>query len=493
MEISINKFKSIKELFGFDIKPLTILSGVNSSGKSSFIQLLLILKQTIELNSSTNPLLLKGEFISIDKFEDVIYKKNIKKNELTIGFVFNKKDFDNIDKDRMQIFDYLDDYQCQIEIIYSYIKDKIYVNDFSVKYILPEGIKQKQFIQFSHKNGNIYLVKSNTGIFDKEIWERGALEGQINFNYFIPYAIVVPELLLEELKNEEIENINEIGFSPDVIKKGKKYYRKMELNIIPNLQGVKNVIEKFFKNMSYIGPLREEPRDDYYFKEFSQLKIGNKGENTALILESEARRKVNYYKIIENENNISFEEKNDTLANAVKYWICEVFDLAKNIKAKKYKDSYSIIIKDHQGLEVSIKHVGFGISQILPIIVEGLRMPKNGTLVLEQPEIHLHPKAQSLFFDFLYSLTLSGKRIIVETHSSHFITRLRRRVAENISPDIVDNINLTFIEKRNDEFLFQKLNLDGMGTLDYYPKDFIDLSANESRAIVKAQAIKSAK
>jgi predicted ATPase len=134
--------------------------------------------------------------------------------------------------------------------------------------------------------------------------------------------------------------------------------------------------------------------------------------------------------------------------------------------------------------------VGFGISQILPIIVEGLRMPKKGLLILEQPEIHLHPKVQSMLFDFIYSMSLTGKRFLIETHSDHFITRMRRRVAENNS-DLSEKINLVFVEQRETEHFFRKLDLNEMGTfINYFPDDFVEQTEKEYRAIVMAQALK---
>ena len=109
-------------------------------------------------------------------------------------------------------------------------------------------------------------------------------------------------------------------------------------------------------------------------------------------------------------------------------------------------------------------------------------MQKNGTLIIGQPEIHLHPKIQSQLFDFLYSLILQGKKVIVETHSSHFITRMRRRIAEDDN-HMNEKINLTFIE--ND--IFRTIKLDNFGSMDYFPKDFIEQDAKELKAIVVAQ------
>ena len=116
-------------------------------------------------------------------------------------------------------------------------------------------------------------------------------------------------------------------------------------------------------------------------------------------------------------------------------------------------------------------------------------MPNNGRLIIEPPEAHVHPKIQSRLFDFLFGLTLQSKKVIVETHSSEFITRMRRRIAEDESNNMHEIINLTFIEKD----IFRTIELDDYGTLNYFPEDFIEPSDTELRAIVKAQMNKRAK
>ena len=85
-----------------------------------------------------------------------------------------------------------------------------------------------------------------------------------------------------------------------------------------------------------------------------------------------------------------------------------------------------------QSNATTIADVGFGVSQLLPILVIGLRSGRASLLILEQPEIHLHPRLQANLADFLLTLAASGRRIIVETHSDHFINRLRRRIAARL-------------------------------------------------------------
>src|SRR5437867_12169888 len=91
MKISIYNFKSIEELIQYELKPLTIISGTNSSGKSSFIQLLLLIKQTIELNSSSNQLYLNGDLYQVRDYPDILTEKNLN-NKLKVAFEFTKEE-----------------------------------------------------------------------------------------------------------------------------------------------------------------------------------------------------------------------------------------------------------------------------------------------------------------------------------------------------------------------------------------------------------------
>ena len=74
MKISIENFKSISILHNFEIKPFTIISGVNSSGKSSFIQLLLLLKQTVEKSSTDDIFNIDGEYYQVSDYKNLIFK-----------------------------------------------------------------------------------------------------------------------------------------------------------------------------------------------------------------------------------------------------------------------------------------------------------------------------------------------------------------------------------------------------------------------------------
>jgi AAA15 family ATPase/GTPase len=450
MKISIENFKSIKKLYQFKIQPFTVLSGVNSSGKSSFVQLLLLLKQTLEKSSTETVFSEGGEYYSIKNVNDVFYAKD-PKNKIYFGLAFNKSEFKDIQFPELGV----DDYEIEVLIAFLQSTEKIIVSGFEVRINIPDSEK-KYFLELTIEDNGLYKVESDSDLYGRGLMTN-KLPSMVNFVAFYPLSYEVTE-------NNSLE---------------KRLF---------TIDWLKESIDSIFNNISYIGPARIEPEEDYFIPK-AHNDVGKSGRFVSQILKEQAGKHIFFRKLQEKENGIEYLSATDELLPAIKYWMCDVFDVADNIYSEKEEDSYRIVLINKNDLKVNIKHVGFGISQLLPIVVQGLLMKKEGTLVVEQPEIHLHPKIQSLLFDFLYSLTLDGKKVIVETHSSHFITRMRRRIAEDERNAMDNRINLTFIEDN----IFKSIELSDLGILDYYPKNFIEPANFELSAIVKAQMHKRMK
>ena len=94
---------------------------------------------------------------------------------------------------------------------------------------------------------------------------------------------------------------------------------------------------------------------------------------------------------------------------------------------------------------LDLTSLGVGVSQVLPAIVMGLLAPKDSVLIFEQPEVHLHPKVQSVLGDFFLAIVQCGKQCIVETHSEHLINRIRRRIAESSDETIWNNLGFILL------------------------------------------------
>lgn len=481
MEISIENFKAIKQLNNYEIKPLTIISGANSGGKSSLIQLLLMIKQTMENNISDQVLILNKPYVSLGKFKDIIYGGKVQNNYLSLEMIYDSKEIPPLIK-KAQVLRKLDkgnleSITIKISFGYNSSASSIYVKEFYINWKLEKNYHL--FLHLNKERGSKYSVVTNSPLFFRDHYfdfMRGSkkdnsvldfLDGwkaNIYFQKFLPYES-------SATSGDSTSEYQDEYFSP------------LATNFIDRL------ISGFFKNISYLGPLRDEPHSFYINDDDSNTKIGNKGEFAAHILEQKATNTVEYYKIRKKDNGtIEYFDDKDILEKAVNYWICEEFQMASLIKVHPIQSGmmYRIEVHNKDGLKIPINHVGFGISQILPIVVEGLISEKNSMLILEQPEIHLHPNVQSKLLDFLYSLILAGKRVIVETHSDHLITRLRRRIAESDDDSIVKTVNLTFVEKNE----YNILKLTNSGTLEYWPEDFFDQIDKDIRAIVKAQTKK---
>ncbi len=124
------------------------------------------------------------------------------------------------------------------------------------------------------------------------------------------------------------------------------------------------------------------------------------------------------------------------------------------------------------GSPVLISDVGFGVSQILPVITLCYCVPRGSTILLEQPEIHLHPSVQAGLADvFIDAVRGRNIQIIVESHSEHLLRRLQRRIAE---ADKLTNEDVALYFCRHDgtESTLDPLDVDNFGNIRNWPKDF---------------------
>jgi predicted ATPase len=133
---------------------------------------------------------------------------------------------------------------------------------------------------------------------------------------------------------------------------------------------------------------------------------------------------------------------------------------------------------------LDLTSVGFGTSQVLPIIVQGLLTPAGGTFIVEQPEVHLHPKLQSKLAYFFYALTKANVQCIVETHSDHIINQLRVLVAEE---DIRKHVCIYFAQRDiASGTKFEKVVLGRNGNIQNWPADFLSEGSKLTRELLNA-------
>lgn len=261
-----------------------------------------------------------------------------------------------------------------------------------------------------------------------------------------------------------------------------------------DLSTVANDFAGFFTNgLQYLGPLREEPRAFYRrLGSTDPMYVGQRGENTAFVLKYQGWRPVRFVAppISDGDWNPADPKSvtTTTLEHAVKAWMqylhlvtdLEIRDVGKvglSIQARTNSDRRS----------TDLTNVGVGVSQVLPLIVLGLAAPRGATLLVEQPELHLHPFVQSRLADFFLSLTATGKQVIAETHSEHLIHRMRLYVARGaLSPE--KDLAIYFFSGSGDssEAHVRRITVGEYGEIDEWPEGFFDETTKQLDAILKA-------
>lgn len=181
--------------------------------------------------------------------------------------------------------------------------------------------------------------------------------------------------------------------------------------------------------INYVSPLRAHPKR-YYFLDRAKI-------NTVL-------------DTLDGNSLTEILKENDSIKSKVNEWLMK-FNISVNVAT--LEDVIHKLKVRQNNLSLDITDVGFGISQVLPVIVQGFLSSANSLTIIEQPEIHLHPKMQAdlsdLFIDIIYDEKKKPfKFLIIETHSEYLLKRLRRRMAEGkISPK---NVSIYFFCAEDD-------------------------------------------
>lgn len=218
-----------------------------------------------------------------------------------------------------------------------------------------------------------------------------------------------------------------------------------------------NVKEAFSEtNINYVSPLRAYPKRFYFL------------DRTSITGSLDT---------LDGDSLTELLKENAILKDNVNKWL-DHFDLKIDVEA--VEDIIHKLKVNQNGLSLDITDVGFGISQILPVIVQGFFTSPGSLTVIEQPEVHLHPKMQAdlgdLFIDIAMPKSENGERdyaksLLIETHSEYLLKRIRRRIATN---DISSNdvaIYMVKLDKESNCSIIEKINIENNGAFEW-PEEF---------------------
>jgi len=469
--IDIQNFKSFNGRHNVDLAPITIIFGPNSSGKSTLLQSLAVLKQTLEplrarLDREEPPLALHGELVDLGSFLATVNQHDRDK-ELYIGVRFQ----DRHNRPRNQILDkrplyaglgfgydsdlrtveqrqgVLGDDDAQVKFVTASKTAKATSSPFgNIAYRLDRGSQEA----LQHLVGRRLddLRKSRQSITNDpmgQLWS--ALQNRLN-------ALLDssgPLLWFGE------------GFFPTIPDPGPWMSDEVGAwvpqQLFDELWGVRSrALNELLLGLAYLGPLRDAPRRFQLLTNELPSNVGATGEHTAMLL-----------------------ARDQNLQDEVNGWL-EALDIKYKLAVRRVGDEElgdllaTTLTDVRNGLAVTPQDVGFGISQLLPVIVQML-VGERRTVCVEQPEIHVHPRLQSRVADLLIEAARPGRdnQVIVETHSEHLMLRLQRRIREGthewLTPEKVAVIYIDMDAKGEAHAHQLRLDEDGY-FIDEWPDGF---------------------
>jgi predicted ATPase len=422
MELSVEGYKSIasKQTLTFD--GLTVLSGANSSGKSSFMQPFLILKQTIENHYDSGALELYGENAKLTDSSQVISKVPL----------HTKKSFSvEMKTDKMfcnAVYKYKRGYGLQVD---------------SVKFANEETPK-----------GLTLKLGMKSELIDNSVSEK-------DFAFLKKFS-------KESKLTPKWKAVREKCFiSAELSFEGEKYsFLKAGIEPTMNLQN-------FVTRLIHVPGLRGNPERTYKIASSEDVYPGSFEKYVASIISNWGKLK-------------KFETKSAQL----KEQLLEL-GLASNIKTVKIDDtSVEIQISRSNSADeqdcVNISDVGFGVSQVLPVLVALIAAKKNQYVYIEQPELHLHPKAQFKLATIIAKAINRGVQVIIETHSSILIRGIQIAVVKKELDKSKVALNWFTQNLETGETEVSKATLDEFGAFGEWPEDFDDTSLNVEQLYLDA-------
>ncbi|HBR1711525.1 TPA: AAA family ATPase [Klebsiella quasipneumoniae subsp. similipneumoniae] len=537
--------------FRLELKPLTVLLGANSCGKSALINSILMFSQTVDsMSFSDSALRMNGPKVGMGESLNVIKNKDDSKT-LSFSFDFNdnsmiKSSIDNLRRETLESLVMFIRYTIHnIKNNDEFVKSASEsINDTNNFFVNFDEIDEHHFETLSENICNAlnrFRQHEETITFGRPIPHtlrefifrcplkrvRDCLTNMLpisgnklsasKINYDFKYdktseSIKVSRLTLinknEEIIGDVVLKKNKISVTSDVIKSSvfrgchdefiavtnpfslnlfktnheRGYYAFFEDSINPVVTFFMqivirsiNLISNIFEsgNVNHVSPLRAFPQRYYLLDKtvnHSQLNSVD-GSELAEIL-----------------------KKNTSIIDNINMLLAE-FNLAVDVV--KVNDIIHKIVINQDAINLELTDVGFGISQVLPVLVQAYLSPANSITIIEQPEIHLHPKMQAWLTDALIKIAVKEKKIfIIETHSDALVRRIRLRIVDDSSELTEDDVAIYNLERDGNgtSTLLKRVKVNSEGDISW-PGEFMDVEIQDTIRIqeLKVQKLMNTK
>jgi predicted ATPase len=381
--LTLRNFRAFRAV-ELNFSAINIFVGPNNSGKSSVLSAINLLAQTIAANESDAPLLLRGKYDDLGTYIDVVHG-NIPRTPISIDFSTGE-------------FEY------RIEFKYRSQRREIEVTKYEI-------LKDDKSIYSYQARKDAYEIRYRGRRFEQHL---GSIaKRRPDFAGLLVRERNLSGIRFRQTRKRELEEILD------------KTKLKTLIEVERMIGRANAELRYMFGQFDSLSPFRETPQRTFLFSGESPQEVGRTGEKAVDILVSDnfARGKTKRGIVDEISNFFT----NTGMARAIE------------VKALTSRH-YELCVIGNDGRSHNICDVGFGCSQVLPVIVGGFNtfhFPFPGfygssgpIFVVQEPEIHLHPDAQAELGTFFVNLAKQNGQLFIETHSDNLILRVQRHVAE---------------------------------------------------------------
>ncbi len=371
-KLRLQNFKGWKDTTEIEMSPITLFFGTNSSGKSSIGQFLMMLKQTVESPDRKAVFNPGGtnSAVQLGSFQEMVYQRETKNN---IQF----------------------DYEWKLSRQLKF-KDALTGKHYATDRLAFHG----QVSSDDTQDGMLFVDKL-TYLLKDQAYGDIVIGMARQTDKKSKYKVDVDNYPLKRSQGRAWDPKTPVrfyGFPDEVI----AYHQNAEFVQELNLEH-----ENLFKAIYYLGPLRTRTDRLYPWGGITPESVGYSGQNTVAAMLASRERTLN----------LGFKRPQKPLeqiiaASLKSMGLIEAFEVNK---ISEQRHEYEVKIRTKGSKDwVDLPDVGFGISQVLPVLVQCFYAPRNSIIIMEQPEIHLHPSAQAALADVMIDVIDSGNDIYDE-------------------------------------------------------------------------------
>lgn len=429
--IRLRQFKCFSDSRDIPLAPLTVVFGRNNSGKSSILQSLLLLRQTLDSPEFGPRLDLRGPIYAAGSYSDIVHQHRSSEN-VSMSFELESETVGG-----------------------------------------PATIEM-EFASDEPQPPRLVRLRIENGVSEQVEIRRGRGRGG-------PYELSIGGSPLGS-EEKAVFRFPESGFfpliGPEPYGRGRPSEKRQRARECA--RSVLRDFETALRSIRAVGAFRRQPDRRYEYLGRAPETIDTSGRSVVDALIEDATRR---------------GRQRGELLKAVNRWLRSIgrVRIMALKRISKTARIYELRLRDADSRRwANFADVGFGIGQAFPVIVEALRTSPGAMFLVQEPEIHLHPDAQLRMADLLVTLAKSGRRVIVETHSEHLLLRVRRHILRTASSGLrlpPSDVSVLFVSKdRDGTSSVTRLPLDHMGQIGDWPRGFMGEGTEERLAILKRQA-----